>query len=51
MMLLSWWRRWLIRFAIWLIQRAEPWKNRCLARELHCVADHYDPRPTGEWEP
>lgn len=46
-------RRWFeelgVRLGIALIRFSERHKDRELARELHDIADQYDPRPTGQW--
>jgi len=34
---------------LWLLQKANPYKDRFLSREMHRIADLYDTRPTGEW--
>jgi hypothetical protein len=36
--------------AIWAIKKLNRHKSWTLAYKLHKVADHYDNRPTGQWE-
>jgi hypothetical protein len=39
------------RVGLWLIQSTNRWKDNSLSHRLHLVADHYDSRPTGKWDP
>lgn len=53
--MIDWWevKTWLrektVGFAIWLIKKAERYKNEALSWELHSLADEYARRPTGQW--
>ena len=46
----EWVRSHLTDFLLWSLRRVNRYKDRCLARRLHNIADEYDPRPTGEWQ-
>lgn len=41
--------RW-TRLLLWLLQKSNPCRDTALSWELHLIADHYDKRPTGQWE-
>lgn len=33
-----------------LVQKLNPYKDKCLSQKIHRIADHYDPWPSGKWE-
>jgi len=35
---------------LFLVRRINRYKDRCLSKRLHDIADQYDPFPTGEWK-
>ena len=45
------WRDRLTDWALALLMRLNPNKDRALAWRLHRLADLYNPSPTGQWEP
>lgn len=36
-------------FLLWLVRKLNRYKDRCLSKRLHRLADEYNPFPTGEW--